>query len=107
MPAQSKGVAGEVADVWQLLIAYLKQETIEEIKPLGRFVLWGVLGSLFLCLGLVLLTLAGLRALQTETGTTFTGNFSWAPYLITLAGAGVLAALSGRAITAGSRKDEK
>ena len=33
-------------------------------------------------LGVVLLLLALLRLLQTETGTTFAGNLSWIPYLI-------------------------
>jgi hypothetical protein len=33
-----------------------------------------------------------LRALQTETGTTFTGNWSWAPYIIVLVVAGAVAA---------------
>lgn len=99
MATDSKGITAEVGDVWQLLVAYFKQETIEEIKPLGRFALWGVAGSLFLSIGLVLLTLSGLRALQTETGTTFTGNLTWAPYLITLVGCGVIAGLAARAIT--------
>ncbi|NCG36732.1 MAG: hypothetical protein GWP48_04300 [Actinobacteria bacterium] len=35
-------------------------------------------------IGGISLTLAMLRALQTETGTAFTGNLSWTPYLITL-----------------------
>jgi hypothetical protein len=26
--------------------------------------------------------MSGLRALQTETGSTFTGDWSWVPYLI-------------------------
>ena len=30
----------------------------------------------------VILSVAFLRFLQGETGTTFTGNWSWAPYLI-------------------------
>jgi hypothetical protein len=46
--------------------------------------------------GLVLLLLGGLRALQTQTGTMFTGNWSWAPYLIALAGAGIVLALVAR-----------
>ena len=46
--------------------------------------------------------LGGLRALQTETGTTFDGNWSWAPYLIALAGAGVVLAFVGRGM--GKRK---
>ena len=33
---------------------------------------------------MILLMLAGLRALQTETGDTFDGNWSWVPYLIVL-----------------------
>jgi hypothetical protein len=37
----------------------------------------------------VLLLLGGLRALQTQTGSTFQGNWSWAPYLIAVA-AGLL-----------------
>ena len=43
------------------------------------------MGSLALTVGAVLLLLAGLRALQTETGTSFTGNLSWLPYLFTVA----------------------
>ena len=35
--------------------------------------------SLLLGLGVVLLGVGGLRALQTETGETFTGDWSWAP----------------------------
>ncbi len=105
MAAQSGSVFSEASDVWHLIVAYVKQETIEEIKPLGRFLAFGLLGSIFLCIGLLLLTMAGLRALQTETGSTFTGNFSWAPYLITLAGCGLVAALAARAITARTRKE--
>ena len=44
--------------------------------------------------GLMLVALSGLRALQTETGTTFTGNWSWVPYFITLVGTVAVAALA-------------
>jgi hypothetical protein len=47
---------------------------------------------------LCLLGLAGLRALQTETGDTFTGGWSWAPYLITTAALGLFAGLAVLAI---------
>jgi hypothetical protein len=43
-----------------------------------------------------MLALAGLRALQTETGTALTGSWSWAPYVIVLV---VSAALAGLALT--------
>ena len=100
MSPSSKSVPAVATELWQLIVAYFKQETIEPIKALGRFVAFGVAGSLFLSLGLVMLTLAGLRALQGETDTTFTGNWSWAPYLITLVGCALVAGLAARAISA-------
>jgi hypothetical protein len=99
-----RSVPALAAEVWDLVRAYAKQETIEPMKGLGRYAAFGVAGSLFLSIGLVLLLLGGLRALQTETGTTFDGNWSWAPYLIALIGAGVVLALVGRAM--GSRKKD-
>src|SRR5690349_5622118 len=98
MPESSKSVPAVASELWQLIVAYFKQEALEPVKELGRFIAFGFAGSLLLSLGLVMLTLAGLRALQTETSTTFTGNWSWAPYLITLVGCGAVAALAGRAI---------
>ena len=50
-----------------MLVAYVKQETLEPIKGLGRFALFGVLGSLLIGTGVVLLSVGILRALQTET----------------------------------------
>ena len=44
--------------------------------------------------GISLLLLSVLRALQTETGTTFTGSWSWAPYVIVLVGAMLVGGLS-------------
>ena len=85
-----EGFFSELSELKTLVIAYAKQETIDPIKSLGRYLAFGLLGSFFLAAGLVLLSLAGLRALQTETGTTFGGNFSWAPYLIVFFGALVI-----------------
>jgi hypothetical protein len=96
----SKLIPAEVGEVWQMIVAYAKQETLEEIKPLGRFLGFGLAGSLFLSIGLISLMLAGLRALQTETGSTFTGNLSWLPYLITLAGAAIAAVFAASRISA-------
>ena len=89
------------AELWDLVRAYVKQETVEPIKGLGRKVAFGIAGSVLLSIGLVLLALGGLRALQTETGTTFEESWSWAPYLITLVG---LAVLIGLAVKVGMRK---
>ena len=79
---RADGFFTELFEVKELIVAYVKQETIEPIKGLGRFLAFGLLGSFLLSVGTLMLVLAGLRALQTETGTTFAGNFSWAPYLI-------------------------
>ena len=71
-------------DLWDLLVAYAKQETVDPLRNLGRYVGFGVGGALLLGIGLIELSVAGLRALQTETGSTFTGSWSWAPYGIVL-----------------------
>ena len=90
----------EVAtELWELAQAYAKQETIEPLKGLGAFLGFGVGGAVLLGIGNILLLLAGLRALQTQTGTTFTGNWSWAPYLIAVAGGLVLIGLALRRIS--------
>ena len=69
-----------------LLIAYFKQETIDPLKGLARYVGFGLLGALLIGTGICFLAVGGLRALQTETGSTFTGHWSWAPYGITVVG---------------------
>ena len=63
---ESKSVPALVGELWELALAYLKQETVEPAKGLGRFVVAGVTGSVVLGLGLVLLLIGGLRALQDD-----------------------------------------
>lgn len=82
-----KSLQSTASELWELVVGYARQETVEPIKGLGRFIAFGLAGSLVIGIGLVLLALAGLRALQTETGDTFADDWSWAPYLITVAGA--------------------
>lgn len=89
---------GEIKD---LVVAYFKQETIEPLKGLGRYVGFGLLGATLLGMGVLFLAMAGLRALQTETGSRFTGSWSWAPYGIIVLGlllgaAGTWKARTGR-----------
>ena len=101
-PTTDKSVPALAAELWDLVRAYAKQETVEPMKGAGRKFAFGAAGSVILSIGLVLMLLGGLRALQTETGSTFEGNWSWAPYLIALAGAGVVLAFVGRGM--GKRK---
>ena len=76
-PASLPQVATEL---WELVVAYFKQETAVPLQRLGRVLAMGLLGALLLGFGVVFVTIGGLRLLQEETGTTFTGNWSWAPY---------------------------
>ncbi len=81
------GLTGAGGDFLNLVVDYVKQETLGPLKSLGRFLLFGFVGSVAITLGTVLLLLALLRALQTETGSSFTGHLSWLPYLIVAAAA--------------------
>jgi predicted cobalt transporter CbtA len=64
--------------------SYAKQETLAPLKGAGRWLAFGVAGSLVLGLGLSLVLLGLLRLLQTELDDQLDGNWSWAPYAITL-----------------------
>ena len=91
-------------DAFKLTVDYLKQEALDPLKGLGRFLLWGVAGSLAIAVGILLLLVGVLRLLQTETGTALTGNWSWVPYFaVGLIGLVVVAAAVWR-ITAGPAK---
>ncbi len=101
---KNKPVSTLVGELWQLFVDYLKQETIVPVKDLGRFLAKGLAGSVLLSIGLVLLLVAGLRALQTETGSALDGNWSFVPYLIVLVLAAVIAGLAARAIGSHKRR---
>lgn len=80
-----KSIPQIVNELVEMVKAYVLQETIDPLKAVGRYVAFGLGGALLGALGLVLLLLAGLRALQVHTGTALTGSWSWAPYAIVLA----------------------
>jgi hypothetical protein len=70
-------------EVQQMLVAYAKQETIDPLKSLGRYLAFGAAGAFFVFLGASFLGLGVLRVLQTETGGTFSGGSfaSLVPYV--------------------------
>ena len=74
-----------ILELRDLIVAYFRQETIVPLKSLGRYVLFGLAGALLLGTGFILLGVGSLRLLQTETGSTFRGDWSWAPYGILFA----------------------
>jgi len=73
-----------LGDLVDLIKDYARQETVDPLKGAGRWVGFGLLGSVLVMIGGIALTLALLRALQEETGSALTGNLSWAPYALTL-----------------------
>ncbi len=87
-----------VAEVVDLVKAYARQELLGPLQGAGRWVSMGLAGSLALVVGVILLMLALLRALQTETGTVFAGSLSWIPYLIVVAALGGVIALLVRQV---------
>jgi hypothetical protein len=71
-----------ITELRDLVVRYFREQTLVPLQRLGRYIGFGIVGSLLLGFGVVFLGMAGLRALQEETGETFTGDWSWVPYLI-------------------------
>jgi hypothetical protein len=92
-----------VTELWELVLAYFKQETTEPLKALGKVIAYGVAGSLLIGAGTVFLSLGALRLLQTEV-SAFSGNFSFLPYLIVVA---LLIAAAAVVFTVGTRAKEQ
>jgi hypothetical protein len=94
-----------IRELKALVIAYAKQETLDPLKGLWRYVAYGVAGTLLIGTGVMFLALGALRALQGDRdGPHFNGNMSWAPYGIVVVGAFAIAALSW---FVGTRKRKK
>ncbi len=113
--SRRRGVAGlrtTGGETLKLVVDYVRQETLDPLKGLGRFLLFGVVGSVSISIGLVILAIALLRLLQGETGA-FAGNLSWVPYLIctvavvVVAGVAVWAIGRGRARPARSPSERR
>lgn len=89
----SRDESASVADVFDLVKEYAKQETLTPLRGAGRWLALGSAGAILLGLGLSLLLLGLLRLLQTEF-TAFDGAFSWVPYLVVFIVSIILTALS-------------
>lgn len=98
---KQKPVADIAQELWELLKGYAKQETVDPLRNLGRYLAFGLSGALLLSLGTFFLALAALRALQTETGDTFDGAWSAVPYAIVAVALLLLAVLAASRITRG------
>lgn len=103
---QDKGLGDNVGEIWGLVRSYAKQETIDPLKSIGRFLMWGIPGAILVGLGLLFGSLAALRALQSETGPHLTGSWTWVPYAVTFLVAMILAAIFAWAVSRPFRKEE-
>ena len=82
-----------ITELWELVVAYFKQETTEPLKGLARVIGFGVFGSLLLGAGVVFVAIGVLRLLQHEGPNTWDGNLSIGPYIIVIVGLLVTAGL--------------
>ena len=96
MALSLKNLPETLQDLWDLLVAYAKQETVDPLRNLGRYVGFGLAGMALLTLGTFFLGMSLLRFLQTMVGGVFDGFWSWVPYLIVMVvfGGAIFLALS-------------
>ena len=100
MPSEQKSIPQVLSELWEMLVSYAKQETVQPLKGLFRFVGVGVAAMLLLGTGVVLISVSVLRLLQTKQpfGWQLTGSLNFIPYLVSLAVLGVLIGLAVLAI---------
>lgn len=91
-------------DLPDLLRRYVRQETVDPLRNLGRFLGLGIAGSLMTATGVVLLGIGVLRLLQ--DWSVLNGSWSWVPYLAVALALGMIAVLAGRRISVGSSLGE-
>lgn len=96
-PPQPKAVPQILQELWELLKAYARQETVDPLKGLGRYLGFGVGGSLLVGLGGLFLSLSLLRGLQKFD--VFDGGLSFLPYVIVLVALLVVVAVIGGVIS--------
>ena len=98
MARDSKRPGDLIGELRELVVTYAKQETVDPLRSLGRFLALGLAGAVLLGLGGVFLVVGTLRVLQEETGGAFDGNWSFVPYVITLAAAAVVVGVAAAVI---------
>ena len=82
-----------IRELKELVIAYAKQETIDPLKGMARFVGFGLAGALLMGTGVGFLAMAALRGMQSNRGWAVNGNWSWVPYVAVVVALVLLAAL--------------
>jgi len=78
----SKSPSELIQELRSLVVDYAKQETVDPLKQLGRYLAFGLAGSLLIAVGGLFFAIGLLRLLQTQTGGWFDGGWSFVPYLV-------------------------
>jgi hypothetical protein len=73
-----------VPELIEFVRAYVKQETLDPLRGVGRWIAFGAAGAFCLGLGLVIVLLGVLRLVEEEWPRSSSGSWSWVAYLITL-----------------------
>jgi hypothetical protein len=100
---KGNSVQRDLDEIKGLAMRYIKEETIQPLKDMGRFVVWGALGSLLVGFGYLFLLLGALRFLQDQF-KVLDGTLSWIPYLIVVVLAAIIVALTLWRVVSGTAK---
>jgi flagellar biosynthesis protein FliQ len=100
---RGNSVQRDLDEIKTLALRYIKEETIQPIKEMGRFVLWGAVGSLLVGFGYLFLLFGALRFLQDQF-KVLDGTLSWIPYLIVVVLAAMVIGLTVWRIVSGTAK---
>ncbi|MGA9275374.1 hypothetical protein [Ilumatobacter sp.] len=73
-----------LGEVIEFIKAYATQETVGPLKGVGRWLAYGAAAAFVMGLGLVLILLGILRAVQYEVDRLSSGSLSWLAYTVTL-----------------------
>jgi hypothetical protein len=99
----TQGTIDTLKELWRLLVAYARQETVDPLRSLGRSLGWGLAGAVLMGAATIFGALSVLRLLQSETAV-FDENLSWLPYLLV---AVLLVLVTGMALWGISRASDR
>lgn len=91
-------------EMQQLLTTYAKQETLQPLKQLGKYLGLGIAGSLLIFIGVFFVGLATLRLLQSLDVFAGAAWMSTLPYLASIAVLGLAMGLIYGSLTRAKKK---
>lgn len=103
--SDKKAPAQHIAELKDLVVGYARQETIDPLKTLGRYLGAGVGGAIAIGVGCWFLLLALLRGLQSWDALDGTGAMSLIPYAATILAALFIIGLAGLRMTKPDTKE--